>query len=67
MSFNHIKHKNDTELSKEFWEIKKRNSTPKIIGKITKIFGKNRKGKYEPCNIKKPSLCCKQVIHTSTF
>ena len=21
-SFNHVKHKNDTELSKEFWEIK---------------------------------------------
>ena len=30
-SFNHVKHKNDTELSKEFWEIKRRNGTPKII------------------------------------
>ena len=28
-SFNHVKHKNDTELSKEFWEVKKRNGTPK--------------------------------------
>ena len=26
--FNHVKHKNDTELSKEFWEIKKHNVTP---------------------------------------
>ena len=34
-SFNHLKHKNDTELSKEFWEIKKRNGTPKITWKIT--------------------------------
>ena len=29
-SFNHLKHKNETELSKEFWEIKKRNGTPEI-------------------------------------
>ena len=34
-SLNHVKHKNDTELSKEFWEIKKRNRTPKITSKIT--------------------------------
>ena len=32
-SFNHVKHKNNTELSKEFWEIKKRNRTPKITYK----------------------------------
>ena len=36
-SFNHIKHKNDTELSKEFWEIKKRSGTPKITRKIIRI------------------------------
>ena len=29
-SFNHVKHKNDKELLKEFWEIKKRSGTPKI-------------------------------------
>ena len=29
-SFEHVKHKNDTELSKEFWENKKRIATPKI-------------------------------------
>ena len=28
--FNHVKHKNDKERSKEFWEIKKRNGTPNI-------------------------------------
>ena len=33
-SFNHLKHKTDTELSKEFWEIKKRNGTPQITWKI---------------------------------
>ena len=29
-SLNHVKHKNDTELSKEFWEIKSRNGAPKL-------------------------------------
>ena len=33
-SFNHVKHENDTELSKEFWEIKKHNGTPRITWKI---------------------------------
>ena len=32
-SFNHFKHKNDTELSKEFWENKKCNGTPKVTWK----------------------------------
>ena len=36
-SFNHLKHKNDTELSKEFREIKRRNGTPKITWKIIRI------------------------------
>ena len=34
--FNHVKNKNDTELSKVFWETKKCNATPKITWKITK-------------------------------
>ena len=29
-SFNLLTYKNDTELSKEFWEIKRRNFVPKI-------------------------------------
>ena len=33
-SFKYVKHKNDTELSKEVWEIKKQNGTPKITWKI---------------------------------
>ena len=37
MLFNHVKHKNDTELSKEFREIKKCNGTPKITWKIIRI------------------------------
>ena len=36
-SFKHVKHKNNTELSKGFWEIKKRNETPKITWKIIRI------------------------------
>ena len=45
--FNHAKYKNDTELSKEFWEIKKRIGTPKITGKIIRIcrpYNPNSKG-----------------------
>ena len=45
-SFNPIKHRNDTELSKEFGEIKKDNETPKIIWKIIRIccsYNSNRK------------------------
>ena len=36
-SFHYLKHKNDTELSKEFWEIKKRNGTAKSTWKIITI------------------------------
>ena len=36
-SFNHVKHKNDTELLKEFWEIKQRNGTRKITWKIMRM------------------------------
>ena len=36
-SFNHLKHTNGTELSKEFWGIKKRSGTPKITWKIIRI------------------------------
>ena len=32
-----------------------------------KAHSKSREGKCEPCNTSKPSLCCKQVIDTSTF
>ena len=35
--------------------------------KVFQAHSKNRKGKCEPCNTSKPSLCCKQVIDTSTF
>ena len=37
-SFNHVKHKNDTELSKEFWEFEKSESTveqQKLHGKLS--------------------------------
>ena len=36
-------------------------------GKVFKAHSKSREGKCEPCNTSKPSLCCKQVIDTSTF
>ena len=36
-------------------------------GKVFKAHSKNIKGKCEPCNTNKPSLCCKQVSDISTF
>ena len=75
-SFNHLKHKNDTELSKEFWEIKKRNGTPKITWKIIRIcpsYNPNSKrcllclnGKYEIATYKGNNLLNKrtEIINT---
>ena len=34
-SFNHLKHKNDMELSKEFWEIKSAMEHQKLHGKLS--------------------------------
>ena len=34
-SFNHLKHKNDTELSKEFWESKSAMEHQKLHGKLS--------------------------------
>ena len=50
-SFNHIKHKNDTELPKEFKEIKKCNGTSKFTWKIIRICCS-----YNP-NTKRCLLC----------
>ena len=60
-SFNHLKHKNDTELSKEFWEIKKRNGTPKITWKIIRICPS-----YNP-NSKRCLLCLNEKYEIATF
>ena len=57
-----------------FVAFKRKENLQEIIGTHTikngKVFNthlENRKGKCEPCNTKKPSLCCKQVIDTSTL
>ena len=52
-------HLKETKTQKKLQEIKN--------GKVFKARSKNRKGKYEPCNTSKPSLCCRQAIDTSTF
>ena len=59
-SFNHVKHKNDTELSKESWEIKKRNGTPKITWKIIRICRS-----YNP-NSKRWLLCLNKKYEIAT-
>ena len=75
-SFNHAKHKNDTELSKEVWEIKKHSGTPKITWKIIRIcrsYNPNSKrcllclnDKYEIASYKGESLLNKrtEIINT---
>ena len=58
-SFNHVKHKNDTELSKEFWEVKKREGTPKITCKIIAIYYS-----YKP-NSRRCFLCLHEKFKTA--
>ena len=60
-SFNHVEHKNDTELSKEFWEIKKPNGTPKITWKIIRICRS-----YNP-NSKRCLLCLNEKYEIATY
>ena len=60
-SLNHLKHKNDTELSKELWEIKKRNGTPKITWKIIRICPS-----YNP-NSKRCLLCLNEKYQIATY
>ena len=59
-SLTHLKHKNDTELSKEFWEIKNRNGTSKITRKIIRICPF-----YNP-NSKRCLLCLNEKYETAT-
>ena len=71
-----MKHKNDRELSKEFWEIKKRNLTPKITWKnlrICRSYNTNSKccflclnEKYEIATYREDKLLNKrtQIINT---
>ena len=61
MSFNHAKHKNDTELSKEFWEIKKRSGTPKITRKIITVCCS-----YNP-NSKRYLLCLNEKYEIAPY
>ena len=60
-SFNHVKHKNDKEQSKEFWEIKKRNGTSKITWKIIRIC--------RSCNpsSKRCLLCLNEKYEIATY
>ena len=60
-SFNHVKHKNDTELSKEFWNFKKRSGTPKIAWKVIGICRS-----YNP-NSKPYLLCLNEKYEIATY
>ena len=60
-SFNHVKYQNDTELSKEFWEIKKCSGTQKITWKIIRIC--------RSCNpnSKRCRLCLNKKYEIATY
>ena len=60
-SLNHLKHKNDTELSKEFSEIKKDNGTPKTTWKIIRICPS------ENPNSKRCLLCLNEKYEMATY
>ena len=42
-SFNHEKHRNDTELSSELWKIKASRKESVLVRKVL--------GQYQPCNV----------------
>ena len=60
-SFNNAKHKNETELSKERWEIKKHSGTPKVTWKIIRICRS-----YNP-NSKRCLLCLNEKYEIATY
>ena len=60
-SFNNVKQKNDTKLSKESWEIKNRNGTLKITCKIIRICRP-----YNP-NSKRCLLCLNEKYEIATY
>ena len=60
-SFNHLRRKNDMELSKEFWEIKKCNGALKITWKIIRICPS-----YNP-NSKRCLLCLNEKYEIATY
>ena len=59
--FNHVRHKNDTELSKEFWKIKKRGGIAEITWKISKPCLLCLNGKYKTATYKGDNLLKKRT------
>ena len=64
----------ETFQNNSFVAFKRTKNLQEIMGaptikneKVFKAYSKNIKGKCEPCNTSKPSLCCKQVTDTSKF
>ena len=64
----------ETFQNNPFMSFKRNKNSQEVIGghtikngKLFKAHSKNRKGKCEPCNTSKPSLCYNQVIDTSAF
>ena len=60
-SFNLPAHKNDTELSKEFWKIKRRNSVPQTKSRIL------RKCLHFNCSSLRCNLCLNEKLEIALF
>ena len=60
-SFNLTVYKNDTELSKEFWKIKRKNSVPKIKWRILKKCSRFNRSSLR-CN-----LCLNEKLEIALF
>ena len=56
-----VKYKGDTELSKRFWEVKKRDGTPNITCRIIRICRS-----YNP-NSKRCLLCLNEKYEIATY
>ena len=60
-SFNHEKHKNDTQLSNELWNIKASKEEPVLVWKIL--------GQYQPYNVntKRCLLCLNEKLQIAIY
>ena len=69
MFFKKVRSYEEYLITTRLWILKetKTNKNYRSYRSMFKIHSENRNRKSEPCNTSKLSLCCKQVIETSTF
>ena len=69
MFFKKVRSYEEHLITTRLWILKetKTNKNYRSYRSMFKIHSENRNRKCEPCNTSKLSLCCKQVIETSTL